>query len=150
MNADEVLLEAGRRGIRLAARGDRVTYDAPRGSLSAALRSALTDHRAKILEKLRSGAERETDVMVARSTHTCWDQEKQRYWREWLWDLVYEGTVRQLLGAWADSQARVLLRQADPDWESLRDLVIRTRKIYWQERDREEKARHRVQDPHLR
>ena len=53
MTLQDLLTTAERAGIRLEARGDRLTYQAPKGALTPELREALTQHKAALIERLR-------------------------------------------------------------------------------------------------
>ncbi len=52
MTPEEVIDKAQSLGAVLAAKGDRLRVDAPRGALSLELRQALAEHKAQILEHL--------------------------------------------------------------------------------------------------
>jgi predicted metal-dependent hydrolase len=47
-----LLLEAGKCGIRLSVAGDKLKVQAPAGALTAAIRDALTRHKAAIMRRL--------------------------------------------------------------------------------------------------
>ena len=52
MTATELLTTCRQVGIRLEARGDRLRYEAPAGSLTPELRATLTEHKAELLSLL--------------------------------------------------------------------------------------------------
>lgn len=53
MNAVAILEEAEKRGIVLEAQGDRLRFQAPRGTLTPEFREALAQHKDEILTALR-------------------------------------------------------------------------------------------------
>ena len=59
MSADALLADLRRRAVALAARGDRLTVDAPKGALTDALRSAITAQKADLLALLEAETARE-------------------------------------------------------------------------------------------
>ncbi|MBI4582733.1 MAG: hypothetical protein HY717_01675 [Planctomycetes bacterium] len=53
MTTAVLLAELSRAGVRLAAAGERIRLDAPRGVLTPELRNLLAEHKTEILEALR-------------------------------------------------------------------------------------------------
>jgi hypothetical protein len=55
MTADQILIEAGRLGIRLSAReGGRLGFDAPAGAMTDEMKAALVANRSEILARLKA------------------------------------------------------------------------------------------------
>lgn len=52
MNAAEIIKRASSLGVRLAAKDGRLVVDAPKGMLSANLRTVLVEHKAALLRLL--------------------------------------------------------------------------------------------------
>ncbi|HTF32184.1 MAG TPA: hypothetical protein VK714_00620 [Myxococcota bacterium] len=57
-SAAALVLELSRRGVRLVANGDRIHWEAPRGTVSAADLTALRERKAEVLAALRHEMER--------------------------------------------------------------------------------------------
>jgi hypothetical protein len=57
MTARQLLVEVGRRGIRLEARAGRLRFEAPRGTMTPELRDALQQHRHAVLDVLSTAPE---------------------------------------------------------------------------------------------
>src|SRR4051794_35840688 len=52
MNAATLLADLCRRGVRLSVSGERLSIDAPRGTVTADLRAALIEHKADLIRLL--------------------------------------------------------------------------------------------------
>jgi hypothetical protein len=52
MNASTLLADLHRRGIKLSVSGERLSIDAPKGSVTPDLRSALTEHKPDLIRLL--------------------------------------------------------------------------------------------------
>jgi len=82
MNANLLLDKLKRRGIALAANGDRLTIEAPKGALTDELRQALMDHKPELLGLL-SGEPRPTRPCFSCRSQ-CWRRRPPERGGRWL------------------------------------------------------------------
>ena len=61
MSLQELLQELTRRGVHLAAEGERLIYRGPSGALTDDLRQEIINHKAELLPMLRRAATRQCD-----------------------------------------------------------------------------------------
>jgi hypothetical protein len=148
MTAADTLAEARLRGIMFRVEGDRLAVCGPPYDLTEAMRAMIKQHKAAILDVLQAG-DREVMIPspVAVNTSTANDLERARIWREWLWDLVADGSVAKFLGPNAEERARRLIHSTNPDCMQPRDIVVQTRDRYWRARYREKGVYHRILNP---
>jgi hypothetical protein len=107
------LLDALRdRGVRIEADRDDLVIDAPKGELIPADLGAIRESKAEILDLLRA-------------------EEEARLWRDWLGDLLADGSVLRHLGAKAEAKARALLDSDHPSPSAMRSLVQSTMALVW-------------------
>ena len=134
MRAEEILQELSQRGVRLAADGERLCIDAPKGAVGEALFHELRQHKPEVLALLRrdgglrpapAAAEPSParlglsnfDLGHARtefarhSTQPAWDDligaarlERQQVWCQETLEAVYRGQ----LTLWLDATGRVI------------------------------------------
>ena len=92
MNASQLLADLQRRGVRLAATGDRLSVDAPKGALTDELRQLLAAHKLELLALL------EDDPRPTRPCHSChsmkWRRRPPERGGRWLCGACYPDCER--------------------------------------------------------
>jgi hypothetical protein len=125
--------------IRLWTEAGRLRYDAPAGALGDALRAELVAHKAELVQWLSTPeadpeAETEPDSI-------------QRILKDWLKDLVADGSIGRHLGERSEAKAQRLLEQDELDVEAARDLIHKTAARTWPERYKAAGVRHEDLNP---
>lgn len=65
MNAHQLFADLTHRGVKLTASGDRLSVDAPKGTMTDELRQLLLAHKAELLAMLQD------DLQPTRPCHSC-------------------------------------------------------------------------------